>query len=197
MVFILQWNARSLIANGQDFKQFVLEREERPDVVCIQETWLKSGLDFILYGYVAVRKDIRKGRGGGCATFIKQGIPYRIIDDRNKQECITVKGWARNKEIIIIHYYNPCQRLELKELEEIGSQNNGNIVWCGDFNGHNTLLGSERTDSNGQIYRRDIDEMNLICLNDGRGTRIDLKTGKESILDLSLVSSSIANQKTT
>lgn len=39
--------------------------------------------------------------------------------------------------------------------------------------------------------------MNLICLNDGRGTRIDLKTGKESILDLSLVSSSIANQKTT
>ena len=34
MVFLLlQWNARSLIANGQEFKRFIEEAEVRPDIV--------------------------------------------------------------------------------------------------------------------------------------------------------------------
>lgn len=57
LMLILQWNARSLLANGQDFKQFIDSRKEKPDVVCIQETWLKPSLDFVLYDYVAVRCD--------------------------------------------------------------------------------------------------------------------------------------------
>jgi hypothetical protein len=35
MVFvILQWNARSLIANGQEFKKYVIDFEMKPDVMC-------------------------------------------------------------------------------------------------------------------------------------------------------------------
>lgn len=36
MVFvILQWNARSLIANGQEFKKYVIDLEIKPDVICV------------------------------------------------------------------------------------------------------------------------------------------------------------------
>ncbi|KAK6319346.1 hypothetical protein J4Q44_G00105570 [Coregonus suidteri] len=37
-----------------------------------------------------------------------------------------------------------------------------------------------------------IERKDLVCLNDGRGTRIDVATGKESALDLTLVSSAMA-----
>lgn len=36
---ILQWNARSLIANGQELKQFIEESPVKPDIICVQETW--------------------------------------------------------------------------------------------------------------------------------------------------------------
>lgn len=72
MVFILQWNARSLIANGQEFKKVVRDFDVKPDFLCIQETWLKPCLDFSIPGYVCLRKDRQDRPGGGCATFIKK-----------------------------------------------------------------------------------------------------------------------------
>lgn len=48
----LQLNTRSLIADFQDFKQFVASRREQPEVLCIQVT---SDSDLVLYDYVAVR----------------------------------------------------------------------------------------------------------------------------------------------
>lgn len=100
--------------------------------------------------------------------------------------------WA-GKEVTIVNYYNPCKKLELMKLEEIEGQNSSNIVWCGDFNGHNTLWGSDRTDTNGQVIEELLDEKNLVCLNDGSKTRIDIHTGKESVLDLTLISNSMAS----
>lgn len=47
MITILQWNARSLIVNGQEFKHFVEGLTIKPDVICVQETWLKQCLDFV------------------------------------------------------------------------------------------------------------------------------------------------------
>lgn len=37
-----------------------------------------------------------------------------------------------------------------------------------------------RTDTNGQVIEELLDEKNLVCLNDGSKTRIDVHTGKES-----------------
>ncbi len=76
MLIVLQWNARSLCANGQEFKVYISQMKEKPDVICIQESWLNSRLDFVLKGYVSVRRDRDDGKGGGCVTFIKEGMPY-------------------------------------------------------------------------------------------------------------------------
>ena len=67
VLIILQWNARSLIVNGQEFKKYIDDLSERPNVLCIQETWLKPELDFIIKGYTAIRRDRKSGRGGGVA----------------------------------------------------------------------------------------------------------------------------------
>lgn len=71
-MYILQWNARSLIANGQEFKKYISELPQQPDIICVQETWLKPNLDFIIRGYSSIRKDRINGNGGGYAIFINQ-----------------------------------------------------------------------------------------------------------------------------
>lgn len=65
MFDILHWNARSLIANGQELKRFVNAFKEKPELICIQETWLKPCLDFVIPGYVCLRMD-RSDRRGVC-----------------------------------------------------------------------------------------------------------------------------------
>lgn len=69
MLIILQWNARSLIANGQEFKKYIDNLIEKPHIICIQETWLKPQMDFIIKGYNVIRNDREYGRGGGIAMF--------------------------------------------------------------------------------------------------------------------------------
>lgn len=83
---ILQWNARSLIANGQEFKQYVSTLQNKPHVVCIQETWLKPQWDFVIYGYKEIRNDRKDRSGGGVAIFLQNGIKYNVINIGSEQE---------------------------------------------------------------------------------------------------------------
>lgn len=39
-----------------------------------------------------------------------------------------------------------------------------------------------------------MDNKHFVCLNNGRGTRIDIRTGKESVIDLTIVSSRLASK---
>ncbi len=57
MVILLQWNARSVLASGQEFKHYVREMAVKPDVICVQETWLKPNLDSVVYGYTVIMTD--------------------------------------------------------------------------------------------------------------------------------------------
>jgi len=85
---LLHWNARSLIANGQEFKKHISEMDKAPDIICIQE--INYSLDFKINGYVVERKDRVTGRGGGCATFIKDDIIYKRINTSNNVECVSI-----------------------------------------------------------------------------------------------------------
>jgi len=110
MLSILQWNARSLIANGQELKQHIKEQSVKPNIICIQESWLKPSIDFTLYGYTAVRKDRIFAMGGGVVSFIQQGISYRVIDSNEELEMIIIEIWVNKTKIRIINFYNPCKK---------------------------------------------------------------------------------------
>lgn len=91
-MIILQWNARSLLSNGQEFKKFVEDMIVKPDVICIQETWFQPRFDFVLFDYIIVRRDRVGGIGGGCATFVRQGLPYKVLGIGQVQEYAGVCG---------------------------------------------------------------------------------------------------------
>ena len=118
---ILQWNARSLVANGQELKHYIREMNGKPDILCIQETFLKPILDFVIYGYVGIRRDRLEGEGtgGGCAVFIKQDMSYRILEKGAEQEYIVVEVWEGGQNVVIVNYYNPCKKLDWDKLGRI------------------------------------------------------------------------------
>ena len=68
MVLLLQWNARILLANGQEFKKYVDDLSSKPDVICEKENWLR--LNFRIFGYASVRcVGGGEGRGRMCNIY--------------------------------------------------------------------------------------------------------------------------------
>lgn len=193
VLIILQWNARSLIANGQEFKSYIENLENKPNVICVQETWLLPRLDFVIKGYNAVRMDRTVGKGGGILTFIQKGFQYREVKRGEELEYVTVEIWLREGSMNIINFYNPCRALQIGQLEEMWEEVRGKAVWCGDFNAHSTLWG-EREDGNGRVIEEFIEERELVCMNDGLGTRVDIVRGTESAIDLTFVTKDIADR---
>uniref|UniRef100_A0A3B5QAR3 Reverse transcriptase domain-containing protein n=1 Tax=Xiphophorus maculatus TaxID=8083 RepID=A0A3B5QAR3_XIPMA len=191
-MLILQWNARSLIANGQELKGYVDSLEDKPEIICVQETWLKTTLDFVIKGYNSVRRDRQEERGGGgCGIFIKQGIQYQVLGKGKELEYIVIEIWEQEGKFKIINFYNPCKTLSIEILEELTEYLEGKIIWCGDFNANSTLWGKSN-DRNGQVIEELMGMKNLVCINDGRGTRINVRTGMESVIDLTIVSDVLA-----
>ena len=43
------------MANGQEFKKVIKGLNDKPDIICIQKTWLRPHLDFVMAGYNSVR----------------------------------------------------------------------------------------------------------------------------------------------
>lgn len=161
-MLILQWNARSLLANGQEFKGFLNGLEYKPDTICVEETWLKPNLDFVIQGYVCIRRDREGDNGGGCATFVRQGVSYREIEKGKDLEYVVVEVWLGDESLVVVNFYNPCQRLELEALEAIKGLDRRRIILCGDFNAHSTLWGGDKTDRNGLIVEEVMDSLGLV-----------------------------------
>lgn len=64
----------SLIANGQEFKKVVADLEVIPDVICIQETWLRPHLSCHVTALLDVTNE-KQGRR--CVTFIKDTLALK------------------------------------------------------------------------------------------------------------------------
>lgn len=87
-----------------------------PNVICVQETWLKPQLDFVIPGFISIRKDRTQTAGGGCAIFVKKGVSHREVNIDTQDETIKVEVWTSIRKQTIINYYNPCGQLSLLEL---------------------------------------------------------------------------------
>lgn len=66
----------------------------------------------------------------------------------------------------------------------------GGVIWCGDFNAHSTLWGQ----GNGGVIEEIMDDRELVCLNDGSGTWMNLAQGTESVLNRCKVSQCLAGK---
>lgn len=97
-----------------------------------------------------MRKD-RETAGGGCATFVLQGVQYREKNIQSDYECVVTEVWGVKGSLSVVNFYNPCQALDADKLDQIMEQVRPPVVWIGDFNAHNPLWGSKNKDRNGIV----------------------------------------------
>ena len=109
-----------------------------PDILCLQETFLRQNP--FISDYQLIRKDraILLGKGGGVSMFIKtitqfnQLTEFDNLKKENKEIGISVI------KITLINLYNsPTTHLSKDLLDLISSYKN--VILVGDFNAHHPL----------------------------------------------------------
>ena len=79
-VSIMQWNAHSLRSNKDQLKNFLINTSNPPDVICIEETFLKKKHQSPkIDGYNIVRKDCTSNEKGGLVIYIKLGLNFTLL----------------------------------------------------------------------------------------------------------------------
>lgn len=100
---------------------------------------------------------------------------------------IVVEVWDRAETLVVINYYNPCKKLSTDKLQQIQGQNRPRVVWCADFSAHSAVWGRSQTDTNGKVKEELLNNNDLVRMNKGNGTRINVTTGTVSALDITCV----------
>ena len=192
-MLIISWNANSIRAHCHQLKLFIDNANIKPQIICILETWLKKHSNFTIPGYNMESKCRDEGRGGGVATFIKEGIAYSRcseLEEEGVEAVITAIHTDQRDPIYIANIYIPPHANIIKEeLQEIFQLNK--VLICGDLNAKSRLLGSPVNDARGMLIQEMLEDHNLTVLNTGEGTRLN-HDGKYSHLDISLTSNTLA-----
>lgn len=76
----------------------------------------------------------------------------KIIQINRDRDAIVSR--VRTDKGYIVNYYNPCEKLSLDILNNVGGLVQDSVIWCGEFNSHNTLWGSNSTDANGVVVEQ-------------------------------------------
>ncbi|KAK4317776.1 hypothetical protein Pmani_011174 [Petrolisthes manimaculis] len=145
-----------------------------------------------LRNYELIRKD-RDGRGGGgVALYIRRSLPFTEVPSNFPLESVACRVKFGGTYLTVCSVYCPPDTVTYDDVFDLQDSLPCRKLIVGDFNAHHTLWGSLRDDRKGEQMARLISNSGLILLNDGSPTRVDDNTGNFSVLDLSLVSPSIA-----
>ena len=77
-------------------------------MLCIQETWFKPWLDFVVPGYQSVRQDWNEKAWRGCVTLIGVDVLYLRVKLKSTPECVVVRVWRNHGSEDIVNFYSPC-----------------------------------------------------------------------------------------
>lgn len=190
---ILQWNLNGLFPRLPLLQ--VLLNKYQPDIVCLQETNLKPNQTINLKRYKAfVTNRNSQTASGGTAVLIKNSLISEKIHINSNIEITAVKV-RLPPDLFICSIYLPNSR-ELNEIDLNHLINNlpKPFIILGDFNSHNSLWSSNKTDVRGIILEKVILNHNIIILNDTNPTHFSIANGSFSTIDLALCSANIAHK---
>ena len=92
---VLSWNVQGLRSKLAELDQLV--RTCSPDVLCLQETFLRPGQPFRLSGYVVAAREDRSGargqKGGGILILVRHSLSHRqiVVDSRDDAQAVAVE----------------------------------------------------------------------------------------------------------
>lgn len=187
---ILQWNARSAVANKSSLEKALYEQNIH--IALISETWFKPGKFVNFPGYNVIREDREDGKAG-VAIFLKTDIYYKenhsYYKIRNVQSCAVTVTYNENPLNIVSFYNSPTNNITSQEWFRFFESFHGSIILGGDSNCHHLAWGCSTSDTKGRSMLDAIDDANLILLNTGQPTLMrSIHHKNVSAIDLTLTS---------
>ena len=190
-ILVLQWNTGGLANKANEFKNFLLQTETIPDVICVQETLYNKNSMVSFPGYEVLRKDGTNGQRG-VAFLIRKEISYmdfEYIDSDIEGVSVKIPTVSGVLEIVNL-YWSPSVNIDNRLFTELFAKSN--VLLCGDFNAKSTLWGSDFSDRRGKFIENMLDESDLVVLNNGSPTRFGYHGF--SHIDISFASPDISNR---
>ena len=140
--------------------------------------------------FVKIEKQLRK-----AAWIIRSDIRYNTKEIDCTLEYIIVDIYSEKdiSELTVVNVYDPPNNTSNKdEYTKIFSLT-GKVIVVGDFNAHNTMWKSDKSDIRGLCIEEMIEKFNFVSLNNGTPT-YQKANGGMSVLDLSFASNTLANK---
>ena len=193
MTYIMQWNARSVVARKPELERFLSNQAKLPDILCIQESYLHRNIQrFHMHGYNIERSDRDPGHGGGLLTMVKSGLSYCRLPNPTTLEALVIRVKLQTRSVIIVNVYHaPRTSFDEAAYRQLLTEYSQDTIILGDLNAHSPLFGANSTDTRGRVLEDLIDHYNLVVLNTGVGTHV-LCDGSTSHLDVAMASNNIA-----
>lgn len=165
--------------------------------LALQETHLKPDQPYSLRGYVAVRREVMNDRRshGGVAIFTRADVVFSEINIVSELQVVAIKVISP-VNITICNVYLPDINWTIEQINNIIEQLSSPYVVMGDFNAHNTLWGSIKTDAKGRILEKWLERNDLALINTGSKTHFNTKSNNFSAIDLTIVSSDLLSKLT-
>jgi exonuclease III len=144
--------------------------------VCLQETHFTNQKVHVIRTYQAFYKNraIRERASGGVAIYVKDDILCTKISLETTLEAIAVSLYLPTQKLTVCNVYLPPNAtITVLELSKLIEQLPRPFVLLGDFNAHNVIWGSNRTDTRGEMLESLMEDHNLVLLNSGANTRFN------------------------
>ena len=200
---IIQWNIRGFRANREQVR--TLQSDNNVPIVCLQETKLGNhhpnvGLNYFFYPSPIL---IGGRAQGGTGIIVHKSINHKVVNIRSVLQACAVQVFTTKWITLCSLYLEPSlesrllgvaghqRQLELNDLQCLVDQLPRPFIILGDFNARHTLWGESSCDRWGNLIEELIDQNDIVCMNNGSPTRLDIFHNTSSAIDLTLCSSSL------
>lgn len=190
---ILQWNINGLHSQ-REYLQLLI-KEANPIIICLQETNFKlDNFTAIPHYDIAFKNRPNPSHAsGGVATYIKQSFSWKQVPLNTNLEAIATRITSREGQVTICNVYLPNSKpFNINHLSDLINLLPKPYIIVGDFNSHNSLWGSKRTDNRSKTVEQLIDRHNLFLLNNPQPTHFNCAYKSFSNIDLSFCNPSFA-----
>ena len=184
---ILQWNCRGLKPNFDEIN--LLLNDHNPIAFCLQETFLKdsdtiSFKKFNMFNHICTTGE---KASGGVSILINRKIPHSSVSLNTTLQATAVKVTMHRELTICSLYLPPSLPIDSDKLDDLVKQLPSPFLILGDFNAHNHIWGSDRTDARGKLIEQFILKNNTCIFNTTKShTYLHPASGSYTSIDLSI-----------
>ena len=188
---IAQVNANSLSNKKAEIENYLSKNDVT--FFCINDTRLVKNKKIKIKGYKLIRKDnpIRRGRAGGVAIFIKNGITAFEVNTSGIEELLVIDAKMGHLNIRIgTIYLHPGKLMLQRHFDVINNQSGQNIdatFFIGDVNAHVGLGKHGKTDRAGVTLQRLVDSNGFSIINNDEPTYYSFSKSTTSCIDICMI----------